>query len=170
MSRISWAVGARLGCRSGAGCVSECAPWECSPTGGSRAVIFRSASGIGEADVRGGGVSRKLPGRLFHLHGSASSRLQLGEIRHAHGQKCSARVVMTPVPAGDEPDDLTGLLRRPVLPHPRTPPDREPGAYAGASGGRHLAPVPQVCVVVPTRNEERNVEPLLRRLEAALRG
>jgi dolichol-phosphate mannosyltransferase len=77
---------------------------------------------------------------------------------------------MTPVPAGDEPDDLTGLLRRPVLPHPRTPPDREPGAYAGASGGRHLAPVPQVCVVVPTRNEERNVEPLLRRLEAALRG
>ncbi|SNQ48377.1 Glycosyl transferase [Frankia canadensis] len=82
---------------------------------------------------------------------------------------------MTSIPVGNPPDDLdgtptddlrrtrpddaTGLLRLPLLPHPRTPPEE----YRG-----HLAP--EVSVVVPTRNEQHNVEPLLRRLERALRG
>ncbi|KQC38788.1 glycosyltransferase family 2 protein [Frankia sp. ACN1ag] len=101
---------------------------------------------------------------------------------------------MTPTSTGDLPDDLTGLLRGPVLPQPRTPPDGLAGA-AAAGGARadlplplpadaipdldldppttahRLVPVaPRLSVVVPTRNEAHNIEPLLRRLDEALRG
>ncbi|MCK9877592.1 glycosyltransferase family 2 protein [Frankia sp. Ag45/Mut15] len=67
--------------------------------------------------------------------------------------------------AGEQPDDHTGMLRRPDLPRPRNPPDDEPVPVRGVRGP-HL----QVSVVVPTRNEVHNVAPLLRRLDAALAG
>jgi dolichol-phosphate mannosyltransferase len=67
---------------------------------------------------------------------------------------------MTPTSTGDLPDDLTGLLRRPVLPQPRTPPDVLAAAPVA----------PRLSVLVPTRNEAHNIGPLLRRLDEALRG
>lgn len=69
---------------------------------------------------------------------------------------------MTPTNTGGLPDDLTGLLRRPALPLPRTPPDQLAAPVAPVA--------PRLSVVVPTRNEAHNVEPLLRRLDDALRG
>ncbi|WP_462204068.1 glycosyltransferase [Frankia sp. CcWB3] len=70
------------------------------------------------------------------------------------------------------PDDRTGLLRLPVLPHPRPPlerPERTGGSAAEPVGPR-VDVGPQVSVVIPTRNEAHNVEPLLRRLDDALHG
>lgn len=81
---------------------------------------------------------------------------------------------MTPAAVGGQPDDLTGVLRRPAVPRPRVPPDDyglEPVAEPDEPPSGLVAPArPQVSVVVPTRNEERNVGPLLRRLDEALRG